>query len=322
MTCFKPLTGYRSASSDPVTGKRGITFSPTKALIEGGGFRLPCGQCRGCRMDRAQQWMLRCVHESRMHDRSCFITLTYADEHLPFGYSVRKRDWQLFCKRAQKEFPGLRYFGCGEYGDKDGRPHYHGLFFGQDFSADRKLWGHSNGYDTFKSATLERLWPFGICDIGTVTAESAGYVARYCLKKITGEAADEHYFRLSPVDGQLHHVEPEFATMSRRPGLGTSWFDKFGSDAFPSDFLIVDGRKVRPPMFYFRKLEREAEAPRDLPGRVLREELQSASPAVKIKRTRKRFSVQPRQKANATKERLAVREVVHASRVERLKRSL
>ena len=63
--------------------------------------------------------------------------------------------------------------------------------------------------------------------------------------------------------------EPEFALMSRRPGLGTTWFEKFASDAFPSDFLIVDGRKVRPPGFYLRKLDEAAQQP--------------------IKRSRKRF---------------------------------
>ena len=94
-------------------------------------------------------------------------------------------------------------------------------------------------------------------------------VARYCLKKFTGKGADDHYSRVSPIDGQVHRVEPEFALMSRRPGLGTTWFEKFASDAFPSDFLIVDGRKVRPPGFYLRKLDEAAQQP--------------------IKRSRKRF---------------------------------
>ena len=43
--------------------------------------------------------------------------------------------------------------------------------------------------------------------------------------------------------------------MSRRPGIGTEWFDKYQSDAFPSDFLISDGKKHPVPRFYNKKLK-------------------------------------------------------------------
>lgn len=326
MTCFHPLIGYKALQADAVTRKRKVVFNPMKALNSAGGFRLPCGQCRGCRADRAQQWAVRCQHEAQMHAASCFVTLTFSDEHLPADFSIRKRHLQLFMMKIRKHHgSGVRFFGVGEYGDENGRPHYHVLLFGLDFSADRTKWAKRDGFQTWRSATLERHWPFGQSEIGTVTPESAGYVARYCVKKITGELAREHYLRPSPVDGLMHRVEPEFALMSRKPGLGTSWFERFRSDAFPSDFLIVNGRPTKPPMFYYRKLEKEADAVRPAPGRELRgyrlrEASGSALPAVKIKRARKAFSVQPRQKANGTKARLAVREEVFTSRVSRLKR--
>ena len=91
MTCFSPLTGYRSLAADPLTGKHGIVFNPTKALIEGSSFKLPCGQCSGCRAGRAKEWSIRCAHEAKMHDRNCFLTLTYDDQNVPQDYSVRKR---------------------------------------------------------------------------------------------------------------------------------------------------------------------------------------------------------------------------------------
>lgn len=320
MTCFHPLIGFKALAPDPETGKRGIVFNPVKALIEGGGFRLPCGQCKGCRIDKAAQWALRCGHEAQMHDRNCFLTLTYADEHVPQDYSVQKREWQLFMKRARNEYgSGVRFFGCGEYGDQTGRPHYHGLLFGHDFE-DKKVWTKRNGHDVYRSDALEKLWPYGNSELGSVTPQSAGYCARYCLKKQTGKGADDHYFRVSPIDGLEHRVEPEFALMSRRPGLGTAWFEKFRTDAFPSDFLIVDGRKVKPPMFYFRKLAKEAGTPAERAGRILRDAASGAD--TRIKRTRKRFAVQPAQRANGTKERLAVREEVFAERTERLIRPL
>lgn len=302
LTCFSPLTAYRSLAADPTTGKHGIVFNPTKALIEGSSFKLPCGQCSGCRAGRAKEWAIRCGHEAKMHDRNCFLTLTYDNQQVPQDYSVRKREWQLLMKRVRKfAGAGVRFFGCGEYGDTTGRPHYHGLLFGFDFE-DKKFWAKRDGHHVFKSDQLEKLWPFGMSEIGSVTPESAGYVARYCLKKFTGQQADDHYTRVSPIDGQVYRVEPEFALMSRRPGLGTTWFEKFAGDAFPSDFLIVDGRKVRPPGFYLRKLDEAAQQP--------------------IKRSRKRFSVQPAHRANSTKERLAVREQVFQSRMKRLVRSI
>ena len=144
-----------------------------------------------------------------MHDRNCFLTLTYDDQNVPQDYSVRKREWQLLMKRVRKfAGSGVRFFGCGEYGDRGGRPHYHGLLFGLDFE-DKKLWSVRDGYRVYKSDQLEKLWPFGMSEIGSVTPESAGYVARYCLKKFTGKGADDHYSRVSPIDGQVHRVEPE-----------------------------------------------------------------------------------------------------------------
>ena len=42
--------------------------------------------------------------------------------------------------------------------------------------------------------------------------------------------------------------------MSRRPGLGASWFQKFKGDVHPGDFVVVDGRPRKPPRFYDQQL--------------------------------------------------------------------
>lgn len=308
MSCFKPLKAFTSSTLNPDTGSYGITFNPLKALREGGAFKLPCGQCHGCRFDRAQQWAIRCGHEAQMHDRSCFITLTYNDDSLPADYSVKKRDFQLMMKRTQTALgPGKRYFGVGEYGDEDGRPHYHLLGFGFDFQEDRKPHAKRNGHQTWRSARLEELWPFGFSEIGSVTPQSAGYVARYCMKKFTGDLARDYYLRPSPIDGHMHQVEPEFGLMSRRPGIGSRWFDRFKSDAFPSDFVVVDGRKKPVPRYYVSKLD-------DLEAATLDRQ-----------RLRKEFrdlEARRRRRANETPERLAVREEVTISRHRRLVRTL
>lgn len=308
MVCFSPLKAFYAKELNRDTGKHPITFNPIKALREGGAFKLKCGQCRGCRFDKAQGWAIRCGHEAKMHDRCCFLTLTYRDEDLPSDYSVKKRELQLFQMRVQKAFgAGKRFFSVGEYGDEDGRPHYHCLGFGFDFQEDRKPHAKRDGHQTWRSAKLEQLWPFGFSEIGSVTPQSAGYVSRYCVKKMTGPVAADHYLRPSPVDGRMHRVEPEFASMSRQPGIGSTWFDRFGGDVFPSDFLIVDGVKKPPPQYYVAKLD------------------ELGAKARKLRRVRKDFADKPaarRRKADQTPERLAVREEVFADRVSRLKRSL
>lgn len=209
---------------------------------------LPCGQCIGCRLEHARQWAVRCMHEASMHERNCFITLTYRDECLPADRSVSVRELQLFFKRLRKAYSAerLRYYACGEYGAALGRPHYHACVFGFDFP-DKYIWQVEDNYVLYRSPSLEKCWPFGFSTVGDVSFESAGYVARYCLKKVTGKGAAEHY--------QWADVAPEFSLMSRRPGLGRGWFERFKSDVYPKDFFTVNGRKNKPPRYYDMLLE-------------------------------------------------------------------
>lgn len=147
---------------------------------------LPCGQCIGCRLEYSRQWAIRCMHESTLHDQSCFITLTYSDDNLPEHGTLILRDFQLFMKRLRFEFSNvkIRFYHCGEYGEKFGRPHYHALLFGIDFEADRTLYSQSKqGSKLYVSDTLNKLWNKGFATIGNITFESAAYVARYVVKK-------------------------------------------------------------------------------------------------------------------------------------------
>ena len=106
----------------------------------------------------------------------------------------------------------------------------------------------------YRSPSLERVWPFGLSEIGSLTPQSAGYVARYCTKKVGGDAASEHYRRVDPVTGEVFQVRPEFGLMSRRPGIGAEWFERFRGDVYPSDYLTMDGSRVPVPRFYSDRL--------------------------------------------------------------------
>ena len=184
-----------------------------------------------------------------MHDHNSFITLTYAPEQLPQDGSLDVRHFQQFMKELRGELAPkrIRFFHCGEYGENLKRPHYHALIFGHDFP-DKYHWGRSKtGEDVFRSEQLERLWRRGYSNIGSVTWQSAGYVARYITKKVTGENADDHY----------QGLKPEYVTMSRRPGIGFSWYQRFKGDLYPKDFLTINGKRYPVPGYYDRLLERD-----------------------------------------------------------------
>lgn len=259
MPCYSPLTAYKSRDVN-VSGKRSMVFNRAYAFEPDVSYSLPCGQCIGCRLKYSAQWAARCFHESTMHQSNCFLTLTFSDKYLPQDGSVRIRDCQLFLKRLRKfAFPEkLRYAYCGEYGELFLRPHYHFLIFGFDFK-DKYLWTERNGVRLFRSQVLERLWPFGNSLIGSVTFESAAYVARYMLKKQKGKDSWLKYSEIDSSTGEiLLERSKEFFQTSRRPGIGRPWLDKYVGDVYPKDYFTIQGRELSPPRFYdnfFEKID-------------------------------------------------------------------
>lgn len=314
MACFHPRKGYRSKTVNP-SGKRSIVFNPREGFHD-----LPidiaCGQCIGCRLERSRQWAIRCVHEASLYDENAFLTLTYSDPELPPGGTLEKSHHQLFMKRLRfhingdrrKKFIGphlpfrnVRYFHCGEYGETTGRPHYHTCLFNYDFN-DKKKVAERNGHPVYHSPTLEQLWPHGHHEIGTVTFESAAYVARYITKKITGPMAGEHYQSIDTSTGEVFDREPEYVTMSRRPGIGKPWLEKFKTDVYPHDFVVIRGVRVRAPKYYDSEYAKEH--PQEFE---------------KLKNERKTNAL--KHEENNTWERLAVREECQVQKFLQLKRN-
>jgi len=248
MPCYRPIQGHRSAKLNE-NGKSIITFSAHDAYKDLP-VTIPCGHCIGCKTERTNEWAARCYHEAKMHKANSFLTLTYDDEHVPPGGTLVKEHLQNFMKRFRTEIwpEQIRFFGCGEYGEKLSRPHYHLLVFGHDFP-DKLLHTRNkkSGQYLYRSATLEKLWPSGFSTIGLFDLASAKYVAAYTAKKITGSAAEAHY------KGKL----PEFALMSRNPGIGRAWLEKYESDVYPKDFFTIKGVKYRPPRYYDKCLEKK-----------------------------------------------------------------
>ncbi len=199
------------------------------------------------------------MHESQMHDFNSFITLTYRDAPI-HGVNVAHFQDFMKCLRSRLSPRAIRFFHCGEYGERFARPHYHAVIFGFDFP-DKVLYSESNGHALFKSSFLEEVWTHGFCLVGNVTFESCAYVARYLVKKVNGELAFDHYWRLDELTGELVAVTPEYCTMSRRPGVGASWMEKYGSEVFHNDSIVMRGFEQKVPRFYesfFDELDLEA----------------------------------------------------------------
>ena len=222
-----------------------------------GEFLAPCGQCEGCRIEHAAQWKTRCLHELKSHDAASFLSLTYDDAHLPEHGSLRYSDVQKFFRRLRRSGQKFRFFCCGEYGSTTFRPHYHVICYGQDFKeGSQPLAKSPSGHGRYFNQALTDLWGHGSVDIGSVTSESIGYVTQYALKKVNGDRAEAHYRVVDPDTGEISHRVPEFIQMSRSPGIGGLFLDRFASDV-QGGYAVVDGRKVPVPKAYIRRFNRE-----------------------------------------------------------------
>lgn len=266
MPCYHPLRAVCTGETDK--GKRRLTIlkkNDPELNIEGVQYlSIPCGKCIGCRLDYSRSWADRCMLEAMYHDRNSFITLTYDDDHLPdpnyiydsdgviTGQSpihpLVKSDFQKFMKRLREHFEDekIRFFACGEYGSINNRPHYHAILFGEDFADDRQRFRKNfDGSTLYISDTLSSLWPFGFSTIGDVSWNSSAYVARYCIKKRTGQQK-EVYEKLN--------YPPEFTLMSRRPGIAKQYYDDHRDQIYKNEeiFLALPNRslKVMPSRYY------------------------------------------------------------------------
>lgn len=255
MQCLKPLTAYRGNEVGP-SGKRSIVFSPPQGF-SGIPFRIPCGQCRVCRLNKSRETAICAVHESKLYEANCFLTLTYSPDKLPAIGSLDKSHMVLFLKRLRRKYSPrrIRYLQCGEYGDLGKRAHHHCLLFNFDFSDKKYLFSNDQGDRLYTSVELDEIWSHGKCWIGAVSFESAAYVGRYVTKKMNGPRYAHHYDVVDKLSGEILGTrEKEYATMSQ--SLGVGWLKKFRGDVYPLDEVVIDGRVSLPPKRYDRWLEK------------------------------------------------------------------
>lgn len=237
------------------------------------------------------------MHEAKQYEDNVSVTLTYDDKHVPSNGSLRPADFVEFMKRLRWHMGKVRFFQCGEYGDELGRPHHHALLFGMDFPDRRYYRLSESGSKLYTSGKLDAIWGQGQCTLGAVTFESAAYVARYVMKKITGPPAASHY------GGKI----AEYVTMSRRPGIGRLYIERNRSDVYPRDEVVVRGFPCRPPRYYDQV--EEVSAPSVMARVKARRRVEGVRRAYKDRRDNGSFS-------------LVVKEGVKVAQVAMLKRGL
>lgn len=284
-------------------GKRQVVFSVERGFVDRP-IQVPCGQCIGCRLEKARQWAVRLTHEAQFHTFRWFLTLTYDDDHLPKWGSLNKAHFQKFMKRLRKMHPGsnIRYMHCGEYGEQTQRPHYHAIVFGFPIDDLKRYKLSPRGDQTWVSPKLDRVWGLGQVIVGSFSYDSAGYVARYVLKKQTGAAATAAYSRVDPETGEVIELQPPYVTMSLKPAIGDTFYKKFACDVLKGDSVVIRGHEALPPKRYLTTEEKTN------PDLVKKMKLRRRARAAK-------------HKADSTPERLKVREEVKLAQLKALIRS-
>lgn len=256
---------------------------------------LPCGQCRTCRLGRSKEWAVRCALEADRHKHNYFVTLTYDDFHLPKGefldYSrnlwesnLRKSDVQKFLKNLRqvevRDFGNvdedgkcpMKVFYCGEYGDQNGRPHYHLILFGCSEIPDLVYNFTKGNYKYYKSAIYERCWstresgvkvPRGFVDITEASFDNMAYTARYVMKKIGGLAKKEfmkYYDTLDPDARPEVRLAP-FLNMSLKKPIGIDYFIENMENINLEDKVKYmkkfELHQSRPPRYFEKLFERD-----------------------------------------------------------------
>lgn len=215
-----------------------ITWSPKTFSKEFSTFQLPCSKCLACRLDYARQWAVRCVHESQMHPKNSFITLTYNDENLGDN-KLDYVDFQKFMKKLRKlTNEPIGMFVTGEYGEKSKRKHWHAILFGWEPPDLKHKFTTPRGDKNYSSETLDKLWGLGDTIIGSVTVESAGYCARYAAKKLSHGKDSEH---------NLHPISKK----SSKNAIGKKWLEQNWPDIFlHGKCILMDGQQAPVPRYY------------------------------------------------------------------------
>lgn len=289
IACYHPIKAFYKINKE--TGKKDICFAHYKGekiCYDDKGnlypfpIDIPCGQCVGCRLEYSRQWATRCVLEALQYEHNYFITLTYNPENLPqkenyvIDYDTGEAGEKFFSAPLVPEhltkfikdlrryfeyhynFTGIRFFACGEYGDKFLRPHFHLILFNCPIPDLDFLKTSFNGDVYWNSDILNKIWNKGFVCVASCNFNTCSYVARYMMKKQKGLNSD-YYDKLGLI--------PPFTRCSRMPGIAKTYYDENKGEIYKYDSLVITDNKgiaktVKPPKYYDKLFD--IESPEDL----------------------------------------------------------
>lgn len=279
---------------------------------------IPCGKCIGCRLEYSRQWANRIILEAQDWSDNYFITLTYADEHLPTWNTVNRdtgelmtvktlqpKHTQQFMKNLRNYYKynyghdNIRFYACGEYGELTQRPHYHLIIFNLPI-IDLIPAERNEGGQLYTSEIIEKIWKKGRIRIAEVNWHTAAYTARYMTKKWKGPSTEEHYEKKGTI--------PEFARMSLKPGIAYKYYDVNHNKFYVDDEIIITGannksQAIKPMKYYDRLFDMEN--PEEMKKiKEKRKEIGETIQKEKLSRTNKNEyeyrEIEERQKINQT----------------------
>lgn len=241
MQCIRPIKANLDSEGN-------ITFKHNQAMPGLIGFEFECRKCLSCRLNIAREKAVRSWHESKTHKNNIFLTLTYDEQNVP--KKLQYLDFQLFMKKLRKHvIKGITdkdlqnelkisYMVTGEYGEKNKRPHWHAILFNFSPLDSTYKYTTDHGEKVYTSRILTEMWNKGAIEYGSVTIESAGYVARYAAKKLVHGRDQDHEYH------------PIHKTSSRR-AIGRSWIEKYWKHTFENGFIVLpNGQQCKIPRYY------------------------------------------------------------------------
>lgn len=243
MRCISPILASQNDAGD-------IVYSSTKASRGLIGFQLECRRCLPCRLNLAREKAVRALHEAKMHEDNIFLTLTYDPENLK-SKRLQYPDFQKFIKSLRERTHRdkkrsikisdqlyMPYMVTGEYGEENKRPHWHAILFNYSPKDKKYLRTTKDKQTVYTSQEISQFWPHGFLEFGSVTFESAGYVARYAAKKLVHGRDQDHDYH------------PIHKTSSRR-AIGRSWIEQYYQHTFDHGHIVLpNGQTSKIPRYY------------------------------------------------------------------------
>lgn len=236
MKCFDPVLCY---TTDKKRIFRHWSVAKNTVYLRGlkPTFVYNCNKCLLCRKKRSIELAARCVLHSSLYTHNMFLTLTYDEKEKDYHNGFQYSDIQKFKKRLRRHCDPkkIEIFNVHEYG-KNGKKHWHLIVFNHGFSDKELHTRTTQGLPLYKSATLDKLWPYGFCTIGDVSEGSAMYTAQYLEK-----------------DFKNGNVTSKKKSHSKHSGLGKQYFLKHYDQILRLGYIPFSGYKLPIPR-YFQKL--------------------------------------------------------------------